>query len=74
MVNCPSVLGTGTMTQRTYCDVPIGNDAAAGIIVMFPPHVGTVRLMFDLHNRHTYPPSWSRRRRPTVATPRASAC
>jgi hypothetical protein len=54
MVNCPSVLGTGTMTQRTYCDVPIGNDAAAGIIVMFPPHVGSVRLMFDLHNRHTY--------------------
>ena len=54
MVNCPQVLGTGTMTQRTYCEVPIGNDAAAGIIVTFPPHVGDVRLMFDLHNRHTY--------------------
>jgi hypothetical protein len=54
MVNCPQVLGTGTLTQRTYCEVPIGNDAAAGIIVTFPPHVGDVRLMFDLHNRHTY--------------------
>jgi hypothetical protein len=54
MVNCPSVLGTGTLTQRTYCDVQIGNDAAAGIIVNFPPHAGPVRLMFDLHNRHTY--------------------
>ena len=54
MVNCPQVLGTGTLTQRTYCEVPIGNDAAAGIIVSFPPHVGDVRLMFDLHNRHTY--------------------
>jgi hypothetical protein len=54
MVNCPSVLGTGTLTSRTYCDVQIGNDAASGIIVNFPPHAGPVRLMFDLHNRHTY--------------------
>ena len=54
MVNCPSVLGTGTLTARTYCDVQIGNDAAAGIIVNFPSHAGPVRLMFDLHNRHTY--------------------
>jgi len=54
MLNCPQVLGTGTLTRRTYCDVQIGNDAEAGIIVTLPPHVGTVRLMFDLHNRHTY--------------------
>jgi hypothetical protein len=54
MLNCPQVLGTGTKTMRTYCEVPIGNDAAAGIIVTLPPHTGTVRLMFDLHNRHTY--------------------
>lgn len=53
-VVCPSVLGPGTMTMRTYCDVQIGNDASAGIIVMLPPHTGPVRLMFDLHNRHTY--------------------
>jgi hypothetical protein len=56
MINCPQVLGTGTMTMRTYCEVPIGNDAATGIIVTLPPHAGTVRLMFDLHNRHTYSP------------------
>jgi hypothetical protein len=54
MVNCPSVLGTGTMTMRTYCEVQIGNDAATGIIITIPAHVGPVRLMFDLHNRHTY--------------------
>jgi hypothetical protein len=54
MLNCPQVLGTGTKTMRTYCEVPIGNDAGAGIIVTLPPHAGTVRLMFDLHNRHTY--------------------
>jgi len=54
MLNCPQVLGTGTMTMRTFCEVPIGNDAAAGIIVTLPPHAGAVRLMFDLHNRHTY--------------------
>jgi hypothetical protein len=54
MVNCPQVLGTGTMTMRTYCEVQVGNDAAVGIIVTLPPHTGPVRLMFDLHNRHTY--------------------
>jgi hypothetical protein len=56
MLNCPQVLGTGTKTMRTYCEVPIGNDSANGIIVTLPPHAGTVRLMFDLHNRHTYSP------------------
>lgn len=54
MVNCPSVLGSGALTQRTYCDVQIGNDASAGIIVSFPPHTGPVTLTFDVHNRHTY--------------------
>ena len=33
MLNCPSVLGDGVQTNRTYCDVQIGNDPAAGIIV-----------------------------------------
>lgn len=54
MVNCPSVVGTGAHTARTYCDVTIGNDAEAGIIVTFPPHTGPVTLRFDLHNRHIY--------------------
>ena len=54
MVDCPSVLGTGALTRRTYCDVLVGNDATAGIIINLPPHTGPVTLMFDLHNRHTY--------------------
>jgi hypothetical protein len=54
MLNCPSILGDGTQTSRTYCDVQIGRDPAAGILVTLPPHAGTLALMFDLHNRHTY--------------------
>jgi hypothetical protein len=54
MLQCPAVLGEGTTTKRTFCDVLIGNDPAAGIIVTIPPHTGDVRLLFDLHNRHTF--------------------
>ena len=54
MLNCPSVLGDGVQTNLTYCDVQIGIDPAAGIIVTLPAHSGPVTLMFDLHNRHTY--------------------
>jgi hypothetical protein len=54
MLYCPAVLGDGVLGTRTYCDVQIGNDPAAGIIVTLPPHQGDVTLMFDLHNRHTY--------------------
>ena len=55
MVSCPAKpLGTSPTTNRTYCDVQIGNDAALGNIITLPPHVGPVTLMFDLHNRHTY--------------------
>ena len=54
MVNCPSVLGSGALTRRTYCDVQAGNDASMGIIVNLPAHTGPVTLTFDLHNRHTY--------------------
>jgi hypothetical protein len=54
MLNCPSVLGDGVQTRRTYCDVQVGNDASRGIIVSLPPHAGDVTLTFDLHNRHTY--------------------
>jgi hypothetical protein len=39
---------------RTYCDVLIGDDPAAGIIITLPEHAGDVTLTFDLHNRHTY--------------------
>jgi hypothetical protein len=54
MVACPQVLGDGVTTARSFCDVLIGRDPAAGIIVTLPPHRGTVLLAFDLHNRHTY--------------------
>jgi hypothetical protein len=48
------VLGDGVKTNRTYCDVHIGDNPASGIIVTLPPHRGDVTLTFDLHNRHTY--------------------
>ncbi len=54
MLMCPQVLGDGVKTQRLFCDVLIGRDPAAGIIVTLPPHTGPVTLRFDLHNRHTY--------------------
>jgi hypothetical protein len=54
MMNCPSVLGEGVQTKRTFCDVLIGRDPAAGIVITLPPHTGPVTVTFELHNRHTY--------------------
>ena len=51
---CPSLLGEGVQTKRSFCDVLTGREHAAGIIVMLPPHTGPLTLSFDLHNRHTY--------------------
>lgn len=51
---CPSLLGTGLTTGRSYCDVLTGRDPAAGVVIKLPPHTGPVTLSFDLHNRHTY--------------------
>lgn len=53
-VECPSVLGNGMATQRSYCDVLTGRTPAEGIVIKLPPHRGDVTLSFDLHNRHTY--------------------
>jgi len=53
-VACPTPLGTGVTSKRTFCDVLTGRDPAAGIVVTLPPHRGDVTLTFDLHNRHTY--------------------
>jgi hypothetical protein len=53
-IACPTPLGVGVMTGRSYCDVLSGRDPAAGILVPLPPHRGPVTLTFDLHNRHTY--------------------
>lgn len=53
-IECPSVLGIGLTTRRTYCDVLTGRTPAEGIVIKLPPHTGDVTLTFDLHNRHTY--------------------
>jgi hypothetical protein len=54
VVTCPQLLGEGVKTARNFCDVQIGRDPEAGVIVAIPPHRGKVLLSFDLHNRHTY--------------------
>jgi len=53
-VACPSPLGTGIVTKRVFCDVPIGRTSEDGIAITIPPHRGTTVLTFDLHNRMTY--------------------
>jgi hypothetical protein len=54
MMMCPEVIGDGVRTRRTYCDVLIGRDPTAGILITLPPHAGVLTLSFDLHNRVTY--------------------
>src|SRR4051812_31060786 len=53
-VKCPSLLGMGVKTIRSFCDVPAGRDPAQGVVVSLPPHTGPATLSFDLHARHTY--------------------
>jgi len=53
-VKCPSLIGMGGKTVRSFCDVPAGRDPARGIVIDLPPHAGTATLTFDLHARHTY--------------------
>lgn len=53
-VACPTPLGSGVTSKRSFCDVLTGRDPAAGIVITLPPHRGDVTLTFDLHNRHTY--------------------
>lgn len=53
-LKCPSVLGAGVQTKRSYCDVLTGRTPEEGIVIDLPPHTGPVTLTFDLHNRHTY--------------------
>ena len=51
---CPSELGQGVATGRRFCDVLTGRDPKEGILITVPPHRGPVKMMFELHNRHTY--------------------
>jgi hypothetical protein len=53
-VKCPSLIGMGVKTIRSFCDVPAGTDPQQGIVVTIPPHSGPATLSFDLHARHTY--------------------
>ena len=53
-VRCPSVLGVGVDTDRTYCDVLVGYDVVEGIVVVIPPHSGPATVTFTLYGRHTY--------------------
>jgi hypothetical protein len=53
-VKCPSLIGMGIKTVRSFCDVPAGRDPAQGIVLTLPPHAGPGTLTFDLHARHLY--------------------
>jgi hypothetical protein len=53
-VKCPSLIGMGIKTVRSFCDVPAGRDPAEGIVITLPPHTGEGTLTFDLHARHLY--------------------
>jgi hypothetical protein len=53
-VKCPSLIGMGVKTVRSFCDVPAGRDPGEGIVITLPPHAGTGTLTFDLHARHLY--------------------
>jgi hypothetical protein len=53
-VKCPSLIGMGIKTVRSFCDVPAGRDPAQGIVITLPPHTGPGTLTFDLHARHLY--------------------
>jgi len=53
-IRCPSLIGMGTKTVRSFCDVPAGTDPEQGVIISVPPHTGEATLSFDLHARHTY--------------------
>jgi hypothetical protein len=53
-VKCPSLIGMGIKTIRSFCDIPAGTDPAQGIVVTLPPHTGPGTLTFDLHARHLY--------------------
>lgn len=53
-LECPSILGPGLTTNRSYCDVLTGRTPVDGVVIKLPRHTGEVTLSFDLHNRHTY--------------------
>jgi hypothetical protein len=71
-MTCPAPIGSGVATKATFCDVLIGRDPGAGILITIPPHRGDVTLTFDLHNRHTYSEEQMRDKRAAYARYTAS--
>lgn len=53
-IQCPSLIGMGVKTVRSFCDVPAGRDPQQGIVITVPSHAGDGTLTFDLHARHLY--------------------
>jgi hypothetical protein len=53
-IKCPSLIGMGVKTVRSFCDVPAGRDPEQGIVITLPAHTGDGTLTFDLHARHLY--------------------
>jgi hypothetical protein len=60
-VKCPSLIGMGVKTVRSFCDVPAGRDPGDGIVVSLPAHTGPGTLSFDLHARHVFSAEETRR-------------
>jgi len=54
-ITCAAVLGTGTKSQRDFCDVFIGGSGKDSVSAALPPHTGTATVSIDLHNRFTVP-------------------
>jgi hypothetical protein len=65
-MQCPSVLGNGTKTQRLFCDVLIGSYPAGGLRITIPPHEGRATLLFTIHNRQTLSAEASKKDAPPV--------
>jgi hypothetical protein len=53
-MKCPSLVGMGVKTVRSFCDVPAGRTPEQGVVISLPPHAGDGTLTFDLHARHLY--------------------
>jgi hypothetical protein len=63
-VKCPSLIGMGVKTVRSFCDVPAGRDPSDGVVISIPPHAGNATLTFDLHARHLYSEDEMKRGKP----------
>lgn len=72
LMQCPSVLGNGTKTQRLFCDVLIGTHPAGGLRINLPEHAGPATLFFTLHNRQVVSDESAKAPKPSFARYTAS--